>query len=109
MRAALANREPEIQDAAIRALSDWPTAEPVPDLVKVAQTTTNKVHKVLALRGFVRLLGSRQQTGPPKQTIDLYKKAMDLAGDATEKKRVLSGLAAHQVPGGLEHGRRVSR
>ncbi len=92
LRAALASREAEIQDAAIRALSDWPTAEPVPDLLKVAQTSANPVHKVLALRGFVRLLGLESDR-PADQTIDLYKKAMELASDATEKKRVLAGLA----------------
>jgi HEAT repeat protein len=94
LRAALSSREAEIQDAAIRALSEyWPTAEPVPDLLKVAQTSESRVHKVLALRGFVRLLGLESDR-PAEQTIDLYKKAMDLAGDATEKKRVLSGLAS---------------
>ena len=92
LRTALGNREVEIQDAAIRALSDWPTSEPMPDLLKVAQTSTNQVHKVLALRGFVRLLGLESDRSP-EQTIDLYKRAMDLAGDAMEKKRVLSGLA----------------
>jgi HEAT repeat protein len=92
LRTALVSQEAEIQDVAIRALSDWPTAEPVPDLLKVAQTSTNQVHKVLALRGFVRLLGLESDR-PAEQTIDLYKKAMNLAGDASEKKRVLSGLA----------------
>lgn len=92
LRAALASREPEVQDAAVRALSDWPTAEPVPDLLKVAQTSANQVHKVVALRGFVRLLGLESDR-TAEQTIDLYKKAMDLASDATEKKRVLAGLA----------------
>jgi HEAT repeat protein len=91
LRTALGSREAETQDAALRALSDWPTAEPMPDLLKVAQTSTNQVHKVLALRGFVRLLGL-ESNRPAEQTIDLYKKAMDLAGDATEKRRVLAGL-----------------
>ncbi len=93
LRTALSSREAEIQDAAIRALSEWPTAEPVPDLLKVAQTSTNQVHKVLALRGFVRLLGLEGDR-PAEQTIDLYKKAMDLAGDVSEKKRVLAGLGS---------------
>ncbi len=92
LRIALSNQEAEIQDAALRALSDWPTADPVPDLLKVAQTSTNQVHKVLALRGFVRLLGL-ESNRPAEETIDLYKKAMELAGDANEKKRVLAGLA----------------
>ncbi len=93
LRTALSSREADLQDAAIRALSDWPTAEPVPELLKVAQTSENRVHKVLALRGFVRLLGLENGRSP-EETIDLYKKAMTLAGDAAEKKRVLSGLAS---------------
>jgi HEAT repeat protein len=95
LRASLASREPEVQDAAIRALADWPTADPVPDLLKVAQTSTNQVHKVVALRGFVRLL-ALESDRTAEQTVDLYKKAMDLAGDAMEKKRVLAGLASIQ-------------
>ncbi len=93
LRTALSTREAEIQDAAIRALSDWPTTEPVPDLLKVAQTAENARYKVLALRGFVRLLGLESERSAA-ETIDLYKKAMELAGDAQEKKRVLSGLAS---------------
>jgi HEAT repeat protein len=101
LRTALSSREPEIQDAAIRALSDWPTSEPVPDLLKVAQTAESPRYKVLALRGFVRLLGLESNRST-EETIDLYKKAMDLAGDAQEKKRVLSGLAASKSPAALD-------
>ncbi|MEN6424737.1 MAG: HEAT repeat domain-containing protein, partial [Phycisphaerales bacterium] len=93
LRTALSAREVDIQDAAIRALSDWPTAEPVPDMLKVAQTAENARYKTLALRGFVRLLGL-ESSQSAEETIDLYKKAMELAGDAQEKKRVLSGLAS---------------
>jgi HEAT repeat protein len=92
LRAALNNQDAKIQDAAIRALSDWPTAEPTSDLLKVAEGSANSVHRILALRGFVRLLGL-ESNRPPGQTIELYKKAMSLAPDADEKKRVLSGLA----------------
>lgn len=100
LRTALSSREAEIQDAAIRALSDWPTSEPVSDLLKVAQTAENARYKILALRGFVRLLGL-DSARTPAETVDLYKKAMDLAGDAQEKKRVLSGLVAAKSLGTL--------
>ncbi len=100
LRTALSSREAEIQDAAIRALSDWPTSEPASDLLKVAQTAENARYKTLALRGFVRLLGL-ESARTPEETLDLYKKAMDLAGDAQEKKRVLSGLAAAKSIGTL--------
>ena len=92
LRAALSSQDAKEQDAAIRALSDWPTAEPVPDLLKVAESSANPVHKILALRGFVRLLGL-ESNRPAEQAIEMYKKAMGLAPDVNEKKRVLSGLA----------------
>jgi HEAT repeat protein len=91
LRVALTSREAEVQDAAIRALSDWPTPEPLNDLLKVAQTAESPVHKVLALRGFVRLLDLPSERSA-EETIELYKKAMELAPSALEKKRVLSGL-----------------
>jgi HEAT repeat protein len=89
---ALKDENVEVQTAAIRALADWPTSEPVVELQKIAESSGNKVHRILALRGFVRLLGlaSDRSAG---ETIELYKKAMSLAPDAGEKKKVLSGLA----------------
>jgi HEAT repeat protein len=93
LNAALKDENVEVQTAAIRALADWPTPEPVAELLKVAENSGNKVHRILALRGFVRLLGlaSDRSAG---ETIEMYKKAMSLAPDAGEKKKVLSGLAS---------------
>jgi len=92
LTASLKDENVDIQTAAIRALADWPTPEPVEELLKVAENSSNKVHRILALRGFVRLLGLASDR-PADQTIELYKKAMSLAPDAGEKKKVLSGLA----------------
>jgi len=92
LTAALKDKSVEVQTAAVRALADWPTPEPAAELLKVAESSGNKVHKILALRGFVRLLGLASDR-PAGETIELYKKAMSLAPDAVEKKKVLSGLA----------------
>jgi hypothetical protein len=90
--AALKDENVEIQTAAIRALADWPTPEPLDELMKIAADSGNKVHRILALRGFVRLLGLASDR-PADKTIEMYRKAMILAPDAVEKKKVLSGLA----------------
>ena len=92
LREALNSDEVAIKGAAIRALANWPTGEPTVDLLKVAQSSDNKIHRILALRGFVRLLGL-ESVRPAKETIEMYSKAMSLAPDAGEKRRVLSGLA----------------
>jgi len=89
---ALSNDNVDIRGAAIRALANWPTSGPAVDLLKTAEKSDNKLHRILALRGSVRLLGLDSKR-TPEETIEMYKKAMSLAPDAGEKKRVLSGLA----------------
>ncbi|MEA3224371.1 MAG: HEAT repeat domain-containing protein [Planctomycetota bacterium] len=101
LTAAMKEKDPEIQTAAIRSLAEWPTPEPLLDLLKVAEGSQNKLHRILALRGFVRLLGLDNKR-PAEKTIEMYKKAMSLAPDAGEKKRVLSGLANAKSRGALE-------
>lgn len=102
LTAAIKDKNVEVQTAAIRALAaDWPTPEPVVDLLKIAESSDNRVHRILALRGFVRLLGLESER-PAKETIAMYKKAMSLAPDAGEKTKVLSGLANTKSLGALQ-------
>jgi HEAT repeat protein len=91
LRDALGDKEERIRDAAVRALSDWPTATPAEDLLKVVKTSENPVHKTLALRGYVRLIGL-ESNRPAEETMKMYKEAMSLAANAADKKMVLSGL-----------------
>jgi hypothetical protein len=91
LTAALKENNAEVQTAAIRALAEWPTAKPLADLLKVAEGSANKVHRILALRGFVRLLGLESERSAD-ELLGMYKKAMSLAPDVGEKRRVLSGL-----------------
>ena len=93
LRKALSSKELDEQSAAIRALSTWPTVEPTVDLLAVAEGSKNQLHKTLALRGFVRLLGLESDRAA-SETIGMYKQAMALAPNATEKRRVLSGLSS---------------
>lgn len=93
LRKGLSGKEANEQDAAIRALSMWPTGEPTADLLAVAKGSKAELHKILALRGFVRLLGLESERAA-SETITLYKQAMSLAPNAMEKRRVLSGLSS---------------
>jgi len=92
LKAALKEQNIEVQTAAIRALSEWPSPAPIEELLKVASNSDNQLHRILALRGFVRLLAIPSDR-PMKETIAMYGQALELAPDAAEKKRVLSGLA----------------
>jgi len=92
LRTALKDEDVNVRDAAIRALADWPDPRLIDDLRQVARTSENKLHQVLSLRGFVRLIGL-DSSSSPEQKIKMYQEAMELAPNADEKKMVLSGLA----------------
>lgn len=93
LRDELKNENPENRKAAIYALSAWPDAAPIEDLLNVVKSSDNETLKILALRGYIDLvkIGSDR---PPKESIALFKTAMDYAAEATEKKMVLSGLGS---------------
>jgi HEAT repeat protein len=92
LRAELGSQEVEVQTEAIRALSSWPTAEPLQDLLKLARDRDNPLQKTLALRGFVRTIGLAGDLSA-KEKVKMYEQAMSLAPNTTEKKNVLSQLA----------------
>lgn len=101
LTAAIKEKKADIRTAAIRSLAEWPNPEPLDELLKVAESSENKLHQILALRGFVRLLGLESKRSAEK-TIEMYEKAMNLAPNAGEKRRVLSGLAGVKSRGALE-------
>jgi type 1 glutamine amidotransferase/HEAT repeat protein len=90
LRQGLSDEDLQIRTAAVRALADWPSAEPMSDLKKVAQSSDDQVCRVLALRAFIRLIGVGERLAEEK--LRLYEEAMSLATNANEKKTVLSGV-----------------
>jgi len=89
---AINSKAGPVQDAAVRALADWPSAEVIDDLRNLASASSNDTHKALAFRGFLRLL---RQGGdrPVEDTLKLYEEAVHLASSADDKRLVLAGLA----------------
>ncbi|MHC4623317.1 MAG: HEAT repeat domain-containing protein, partial [Planctomycetota bacterium] len=92
LRKALGDGNPEVRISAIRALSDWPTPEPIQDLRRVAKNADNERERVLALRGFIRMIGLDSERSAADRVV-MYKEAMTLSSSASERKSVLSGLA----------------
>jgi len=83
--------EAEVQEAAIRALADWPDAAAAPELLAISQGSQKLVHQVLALRGFVRVVGDSDL--PDAQKLALFKEALAAAKRPEEKKLILAGVA----------------
>jgi HEAT repeat protein len=88
VRAALEDSDQAIRESARRTLIEWPDAAPAEDLLKMAQTAPERSHKVLALRGYVRMAGLTENPTA------MYVRAMDLAERAEDKKLVLAGLGS---------------
>jgi len=92
LRRALSDADMEIRYAAITGLGRWPTAEPLPDLLRVAGDKGSENCQVRAVGAYIDLVGSLAST-PPEEKVRCYKTVMDLAPNASAKKRVFGALA----------------
>ena len=92
LSAAVKDADAEVGAAAVKALADWPDDTPLAALLKVARESANETHRVLALRGYVRLIGVNPER-PSDEAAAMYKQATELASNADELKMVLSGLS----------------
>lgn len=83
------------QDAAVRALADWPQPEALEDLHKVASQSQNTLHRTLALRGLLRLATKSNQPLPWMQ------RARPLLKTAADKRLWLGALSELNDPAAL--------
>jgi HEAT repeat protein len=100
VKVALGDKDPAVNDAAVRALAAWPDANAVDALLDLLAKTKDNVHRVLLLRGTVRLLGLAGR--PAAQTIAIYKDLLAKSESPADKKLVLGGLGAMDDPAALK-------
>lgn len=81
-----------LADEAIRVLSGWQNADAAPHLLQVAKTDKKLSRKVLALRGYVRLIGA-SKTIKDSDKVKRLSEAMAVAPRVDEKKLVLGAYA----------------
>jgi HEAT repeat protein len=91
LRKAVQSGDAGLREAAVRGLAAWPTPTPFEDLVNLARTTAEPVHRVLALRAAIRL-SSKAEGRTPEQMTGLVTELMQLAGVTAERKAVLTEL-----------------
>ena len=92
LRTAVQDADPGVKETAVRGLAAWPDAAAAPDLLAIARGDGSQVHRVLALRGVIRLAAA-PGVRPAAEAVQLLADALKLCGRADEKKLVLAALA----------------
>jgi type 1 glutamine amidotransferase/HEAT repeat protein len=100
LRSALMDYHAAARDAAVRALADWPNPTPEEDILSVARSAKSLVHRVLALRGYVRMVGLNRFQAP-EAAVRSLKTALKLASRPEEKILVLGALPDFACPEAL--------
>jgi len=100
LRAALKDQDAKIQDAAIRTLADWPNPTPREDVLGIARGSQDLTQQVLALRGYIRMVGLEKYQSP-EAAVHSLKMALDLTTRPDEKKLVLGALPDFACPEAL--------
>ncbi len=89
----------QVQTAAVYALSQWPDYAAAADLLRLATSTQNRKHRLMAVEGYVRLVGRADLKGPRK--IALYQELLAKPFEDADKKPIVIGAAAVREPESL--------
>jgi len=100
VRGALAAKEAAVADAAVRALSTWPNVGAADELLKIAQGSASRVHRALALRGYLRL--ARTAGGGADGRLAMLARVRDIAKNVADKRLLLGALSDVADAGALE-------
>ncbi len=99
VRQALGDAEAGVRDAAVRAAAAWPTAAARYDVLRIARTSPDATHRVLALQGVIRMVGLEPYQ-EPAAAVSVLKEALSLAGRPDEKRLALAALGRFPCPEG---------
>lgn len=98
VRAQVADTDPTVQDAAVRAMAGWPDASASGDLLKLAEGSDNPIHRVLALRGYMRLVREVKEASTRLKMLDAV---LPIANTVQSKQMLLAALSEVADPGAL--------
>jgi HEAT repeat protein len=91
LRAALGDANADVRDAAVRAITGWPTNAARDDVFRLARDARNETHRLLAIQGLIRIIGLDRYRDPQAAVADL-RLAAGFAWRAEEQKLVLGAL-----------------
>jgi HEAT repeat protein len=90
IRQALSDGHPEVHNAAVRTLTEWPDSTAAPALLQVIGTATENSERDLAFSGFINMI--RESAAANDEKLKSFTAAANLARTLGDKKLVLAGL-----------------
>ena len=100
VRQAVGDADPQVREAAIRALTEWPGMAAAPALLEIARAAPDEKTAVLALRGCVRLAGLKDADAAAR--LQLLQDVLAQAKRPEEKREALAALGALAAPGAAD-------
>lgn len=91
VRAATADPDPSVREAALRVVCDWPTADALADLAEIAKADVDPKFKQLALRGQLRLIPTQTLADAPK--VSQIQRILPALERPEEQRLALAALA----------------
>ena len=88
VQAHVTDQDADVQTAAVRALAGWPDASPAPELLKLAKDAASPTHRVLALRGYLRLASEAEKP----QRLKMLERVRPIATTPDAKRMLLGTL-----------------
>ncbi len=97
VKAAIADSDPRMHEAGLRALCNWPDASISPELMERVQTDEHPGDRTAALRALIRVAPLPDGRSDAEK-LELLKKALSLCTRDTERNLTLQRAAAIRTP-----------
>jgi HEAT repeat protein len=78
VKGAIASDDAKVHEAGVRALVAWPDAGPAKDVLELARSESNNTLSILALRGYIRMVGLPSQR-KAAETVKMLEDGMAVA------------------------------
>ncbi len=92
IKEVLRSRNNVLYGKAVRALTAWKDVGAAPDLLDLAKNAPKERTRILALKGYIRVIGVNNKKQKKQKKLKMYRIAVSLSKRADEKKAIISGL-----------------